>query len=88
MMDLIKVIGNTLTKSIIAGIILFLLIMCGFFAGKWQTAEKEKNQCYQESIEQEKRHSDEKEAILNRQLDQNYKIGELTARVNNLTKKK
>jgi hypothetical protein len=56
------------------------------FATKWILSESEKNKCYQESVLQEQRHSKEKESIFERQLDQAYKIGELTAKVEQLAK--
>ena len=68
-------------------IMLLLLFACVFLAFKWQSAEAEKDRCYQESVQQEQRHSAEKETILKAQLEQYYKLGELTAKVDQLAKK-
>lgn len=77
---------KNINRNWLSSILILLIAGVGFFASKWQIAESEKNQCYQQSVEQEQRHSAEKEAILTRQLEQNYKIGELSARVEILSK--
>ena len=68
-------------------IMLLLISACVYLAVKWQGAEAEKDRCYQESVQQEQRHSAEKETIFKAQLEQYYKLGELTARVDQLSKK-
>lgn len=78
--------SKAFNRNWISGILAAAGIAIGILASKWQIAEAEKNQCYKESVLQEQRHSKEKEEILNRQLEQNYKIGELSARVEILSK--
>ncbi len=77
---------KNINRNWLSGILILLILGNGFLAMKWILSESEKNRCYQESVLQEQRHSKEKEAILERQLEQNYKIGELSARVELLTK--
>ena len=78
--------SKAFNRNWISAILASAGIIIGVLASKWQIAESEKNQCYKESVTQEQRHSKEKEEILNRQLEQNYKIGELSARVEILSK--
>jgi hypothetical protein len=77
---------KNINRNWLSSILILLIVGNGFFSMKWILSETEKNNCYQESLLQEQRHSQEKEAILNRQLDQNFKIGELSARVEILSK--
>jgi len=77
---------KNINRNWLSSILILLIFGNGFLAMKWILSESEKTRCYQESVLQEQRHSKEKEAILERQLEQNFKIGELSARVELLTK--
>lgn len=77
---------KNINRNWLSAILILLIGGNGFFATKWILSESEKNRCYQESLLQEQQHSAQKEAILIRQLEQNYKIGELTAKVEMLAK--
>jgi hypothetical protein len=77
---------KNINRNWLSSILILLILGNGFFAAKWILSETEKNNCYRESLLQEQRHSKEKESILERQLEQNFKIGELSARVELLSK--
>lgn len=77
---------RNINRNWLSSVLILLIAGNMFFAAKWILSESEKNRCYQESLLQEKEHSAQKEAILLKQLEQNYKIGELTAKVEILAK--
>lgn len=77
---------KNINRNWLSAILILLILGNIWFSAKWIISESEKNQCYQQSLLQEQQHSAQKEAILNKQSEQNYKIGELTAKVEMLAK--
>lgn len=79
----LKIWGMTkpLTRNIITGLIALLVLGNVFFAAKWIGAEGELRRCYQDTVDAERRHSEEKAAIREEQNKQWYTIGELKAQI-------
>lgn len=70
-----------LTRNIITGLMALLVMGNVFFAAKWIGAEDALRKCYRDAIEQEMRHSAEKDRVRDEQNKQWYTIGELKAQI-------